>query len=315
MSDEEPHWSPPKLYAVSLKAVADIIKEWFDKGGADTVTKAELAFPTSMCNHLVARFIFTLKNQCKTLLSAILDSPWCRFTKLHMKYSRDRLDYWPPPTPFQHPLTELTIECDPSDCRYINLTEIGKPLGETLVSLTLKHCNIKYETLQDGLSCLVKLVHLTMQYVTFYRAHYKQNKLELPVLPCLEVLDLSFANVQSIEDIFSVQSNVKVLQLYDVPVKMETFSLLTNLVVLDISRKLRASNVLSINESALMISLSEMPSLKSLDVSCREISTADVQLFDQPRHRMTFLGLFGTTQCSHHNINADKVWYLRSLIL
>ena len=306
MSDEVPYWRPPKLYVLSLKAVVGIIKEWFDNEGTDKVMKAELAFPTSTCNHLVARFMstFSLKSQhSKLLLSAIVGSPWCRFTKLHIKYSRDGLDYWPPPTLFRYPLTELVIECDAN----ITLTEISRPVGDTLVSLTLKHCSIQYEDLLDGLGCLVKLLHLTMQYVSCYRAHNKQNKHELLVLPYLEVLDLSFANVQSSEDIFPVQRNVKVLQLYDVPVKVELFSLFTNLVVLDISRKLHNSNILSINESALLTSLSEIPSLKSLDVSCRELSSGDVQLFNQPHHRMTFLGLFNTTLCSHLNINADKV--------
>lgn len=310
MSDEVSYWSPPKLYVLTLKAVAGIIKEWFDKGGANKITEAELAFPTSMCNHLVARFMstfFASRNQySRSLLSAIIGSPWCRFTKLHMKYSRDGLYYWPPPQLDRYPLKELIIECDASDSRYVNLIEIGGSVGNTLVSLTLKHCVLKYETFQDGLSCLVKLVHLTMQCVSFQGA--QNGPAELPVLPCLEVLDLSFANVQTM-DLFSVQRNVKVLQLYDVPVKTETFSLLTNLVVLDLSRKLHASNVSLINESALMTSLSGMSSLKSLDVSCREISTADVQLFDQPHHRMTFLGLFNTTQYNHQNINADKVRY------
>ena len=310
MSDEVSYWSPPKLYVLSLKAVAGIIKEWFDKDGANKIMEAELAFPTSTCNHLVAKFtstFFASKNHhSRSLLSAIIGSPWCRFTKLHMKNSRDGLYFWPPPKLDRYHLTELIIECDASDCRYVNLTEIGRAVGDTLVSLTLKHCNLKHETWQGGLSYWVKLVHLTMQCVS---VHGAQNKLaELPVLPSLEVLDLSLSNVQTIEDIFSAQRNVKVLQLYDVPVKMETFSLLTNLVVLDISRKLHTSNVLSINESALMMSLSGVSSLKSLDVSCREISTADVQLFDQPHHRMTFLGLFKTTQYNHQNINADKVY-------
>ena len=310
MSDEVSYWNPPKLYVLSLKAVAGIIKEWFDKGGANKIMEAELAFPASMCNHLVARFtstFFASKNHySRSILSAVMSSPWCRFTKLHMKYSRDGLYYWPPPRLDQYSLTELIIECDASDCKYVNLMEIGRPVGNTLVALTLKHCVLKYDSLQHGLSCLVKLVHLTMHCVSFHEAQ-NIKRAELSALPCLEILDLSFARVQAIEDIFSVQRNIKVLQLYDVPIKMETMSLLTNLVVLDLSRKLHTSNVSLINESALMTSLSGMPSLKSLDVSCREISTSDVQLFDQPHHRMTFLGLFNTTQYNHQNINADMV--------
>ena len=105
-----------------------------------------------------------------------------------------------------------------------------------------------------------------------------------------------------------MQRNVKVLQLYNTPVFKDMFGSLTNLVVLDISRKLRAvSDVTSNIESALMASLSKLPTLKSLDVSCREILDADVQLFDRPHHRMTFLGLFNIALGGHLDVNADQV--------
>lgn len=299
---------PPRLYVLSLKALVDVIEEWFDEGGSEKLTKSELALPTSICNHLIARFMsicFTSKSQhTKSLLSAIVDSPWCRFTKLYMKYSRDGVDYPPLTTLFHRPLTELSIECDASDCRNINLTEVGRSLGNSLVSLTLKNCNIDYESLQYGFSFLTKLVYFTAQHISFYGP---QSKMALSVLPCLELLDLSFADVITIENIISVQKSIKVLQLYSVPIHMDVFSLLTNLVVLDISRKVHAASITSVDESALMASLSKMSSLKSLDVSCREISDADVQMFDKPHHRMRFLGLYNITLCNHQDINADQV--------
>lgn len=309
MGDEEPYCSPPKLYVISLKTVVGAIKERFDKGGPDELTKLEFTFPTSVCNKLVAIIMSMSKGHSKSLFSAIVDSPWCRLTKLHIKYSRDELDWWPLTTLFNYSLTELIIECDTVDCKTINLTEIGRPLGNNLVSLTLQNCKIDYKNFEHGLYCFVKLVHLTMQCVSFCGVQCRQNKILIPVLPCLEVLDLSLASLHAIENIFLVQKHVKVLQLYNVPVEMNMFSLLINLVVLDISKKIHDTNLSSLNESALMASLSKMPSLRSLDVSCRQISDADVSLFDQPHHRMTFLGLFNITLCNHQSINADQVNY------
>ena len=290
------------------------------------MVKADWAFPTSLCNHLVARHshsFSSLKDQySNSLLSAIVDySPWCRLTKLHIKYSRDVQDYtcndhWSTATLQRYDLTELVIECDASNCRNINLIEIGRELGDTLVSLTLKHCTVKHGSLQEGLSYLVNLEYLTLQYITFDEVDYQQ-KYMFPVLQCLEVMDLSMdvqgttndlCSMQVAEDMCSVQSSVKILQLYNIPARTEMFSLLSNLVVVDISRKLHTSfSLSSLNESALMVYLSGMVSLKSLDVSCREVTSSDVQLFDQPHHRMAFLGLFNTTPSSHQNINADKV--------
>ena len=326
MTDEVPYWSPPALYVLSLKVVVHIIKECFANGGLDSVINADWAFPTSLCNHLVARHAHSfssLKDQySNSLLSAIVDySPWCRLTKLHIKYSRDVEDYsswdhWMTTTLQRYELTELIIEFDASNCRNINLTEIGREVGETLVSLTLKHCTVKHGSLQEGLSCLVKLKHLKFQYITFDETDYQQ-KYVFPILPCLEVLELcmnvlrttdDLCFMQVAEDVSCVQSSVKVLQLYNIPARTELFSLLSNLVVVDISRKLHTSiSLSSLNESALMVCLSGMVSLKSLDVSCREITSSDIQLFNQPHHRMEFLGLFNTTPCSHQSINADKV--------
>ena len=309
MNVEVSYWSPPRLYLLSLKVVVDTIKEWFGKGGLEELTKSELTFPISTCNHLVESLVLSYsasKDQyLKSLLPAILNSPWCRFTKLYVRHPRDASDYFPLTTLFQCSLTELAIEYDSTDCRKtINLTGIGRVLGNTLVSLTLKQCNIEYESLNYELSCLVKLLRLTLQYISFSGP---QNK-TLPVLPCLEVLDITLGDVIAIKNILSMQRNVKVLQLYNTPVFKDMFGSLTNLVVLDISRKLRAvSDVTSNIESALMASLSKLPSLKSLDVSCREILDADVQLFDRPHHRMTFLGLFNIALGGHLDVNADQV--------
>ena len=313
MNDEVPYWSPSRLYLLSLKVVVDTIKECFHEGGLEELTKSQLAFPTSTCNHLIESLVSsysTSKDQyLRSLLSAIVNSPCCRFTKLYVRHPRDANDYFPLATLFQCSLTELAIEYDSASCKKnVNLTEIGRALGNTLVSLTLKQCNIiEYENLQYGFSCLVKLMRLTLQYISFSGSCHGQNKTTLPVLPCLEVLNLTLEDVIT-ENILSLQRNVKVLQLYKTPVHKDMFEELTNIVVLDISRKLPvATGGSSINESALMASLSKLPSLKSLDVSCREISDADVQLFDQPHHRMTFFGLFNVALDSHLDVNADQV--------
>ena len=308
MSDEVPYWRPPRLFDLSLTMVVGTIKKWFDD--SEKLKNSELALPTSICNHLVERFMSTSTwKHSKILLSAIVDSPWCRFTKLCIKYSRDRLDYRPQMKLLQYPLTELAIECDASDFKNINLNEIGPPLGNTLVSLTLKHCNVEYEGLQYAFRCLVRLVHLTVHCISFY-GERREFQTTVPLLPSLEVLDLSFTDLSTVETILSAQKNVKVLQLYNasIHVPVEMFCIFTNLVVLDISTKVQSTSMPVLNESALMASLSKMHSLKSLDVSCREISDVDVQLFDQPHHRMAFLGLFNITICNHQAINADQVW-------
>lgn len=320
MNNEVPYWNPPKLYPLSLKAVEGVLKKRFDESGSDGLTKAELAFPASVCNHLVARFMsnfFTSKDlYSKSLLSAVVGSPWCRLTKLHLiyiKYSRDgledSLDHRTLKL-FQHPLTELTIECNASStCKYVNFVEIGTSLGDTLTSLTLKHCNIKYEDVSNGFNHLVKLVRLNMHEVTFSGVHHGENN-KLLVLPHLEVVNLSVADAFAI---FSAQRNVKVLQLYNVSLETDMFNLLTNLVVLDISRNAYdepVNNLSAVKVSALMVFLSKLPSLRSLDISCRELSDTDLQIFDQPHHRMAFLGLFNTGLCHHQNINADLVCLL-----
>lgn len=313
MKDEVPYWSPSRLYLLSLKVVVDTIKERFHEEDLEEITEWKLAFPTSTCNHLVASLIsnYTSKDQhLKSLLSAIVNSPWCRLTKLYVRHPRDANNYFPLTTLFQCPLTELAIEYDSSASyrRNINLTEIGRAFGNTLVSLTLKQCNIEYE--YSGFNCLVKLVRLALKYISFSRPCCGENRTVLPFLPSLEVLDLTLGDVIAAENILSSQRNIKVLQLYNTPVYEDMFDeALTNIVVLDISRKLpiTTTDASSVIESVLMASLSKLPSLKSLDVSCREISDADVQLFDQPHHRMTFFGLFNVALGSHLDVNADQV--------
>ena len=319
MSDEVPYWNPLKLYALSLNAVVDMIKERFSGGNSDALIKAGLTFPTSICNQLVARFVSDLSSKdvnSKSLLSAILDSPWCRLTKVYLKFSRDHGHYYFLMTRLSHySLTELSIEFDDSThLNIIYLTDIGQSLGNTLASLTLKHCAIgkDLKELEHALNYLVKLVQLRMHFVAFSEVRacgfFHQNK--MPVLPQLEMLDFAFASGyhEVTGNIFTVQKNVKVLRLYGVYVETNMLSLLTNLVVLDISRNVHDfSNELPVKDSILMEYLSKMLSLKSLDVSYRDISDTDVQLFDQPHHRMIFLGLFNTTPCSRQNINADQV--------
>ena len=310
INDEMPYWRPPKLYVLSLKVVVDAIKEYSDGGG----DLNELAFPISVCNDLVARLTSNYSASNDRLLSTIADSPWCRLTKLYMDCSRDRFESWPLTTLFRHHLTEVTVNCGYTVTKRININDIGKSLGNTLISLTLEQCSVNHESLIHGFRYFVKLAQLNMLRVSFCETRSEQSKVTLPALGSLEVLSLSRGHVvqpvELIEDIFFVQKGIKVLQLYNIAVEPNTFNLLTNLVVLDVSipPDLHGTDTLSNNDSALMESLSKMPSLMSLDVSCRRISDANLQLFDHPHHhRMEFLGLFNTSMCDRQNINAKQV--------
>ncbi|XP_065917718.1 zyg eleven-related protein 1-like isoform X2 [Dysidea avara] len=75
--------------------------------------------------------------------------------------------------------------------------------------------------------------------------------------------------------------------------------------VLDVSKSVHKDGGSFHEDGDLMVALSKLPCLESLDVSCRQVSARDLQLFDPPHHHMLFLGLVNSPLCGHPDINSN----------
>jgi len=328
-------WNPLTLYRLSLKAVVEYVKERFNRTrytGDGAVTEECIRFPTSISNDLVAQFVefytsttsYQARLLARNLLYEVISSPLCEYTKLHVKYSREGACYNSVLTALSRkPLKELCIDCgyDTLSRRSINLAEIGLPLSTTLVSLTLNKCIINFANIFSGLGNLVNLSSFSIPYSSFdfQPIEYSlqaDNSLQPTVedgwsaTSKIQAMDFSaIATPDACVKIFYSQTNVKILQLFNLPVASSSFVLLSNLMVLDISKSVEEGDggSTSHEDDDVMAVLSRLPCLKSLDVSCRQVSAKDLQLFDPPHHRMLFFGLVNSSLCGHPDINADSV--------
>jgi len=318
-------WNPSTLYRLSLKAVVEYVKERFNKTrytGDGALTEECIRFPTSIINDLVARFVdfYTSSTSyqatlfARNLLYKVISSRFCEYTKLHIKYSREGTDCSLLTSLSHKPLKELCIDCGcvKSLCRKITLAEFGVPLRTALVSLTLKNCIINFTDILSELRNLVSLNSFSIPCSTF--------ELQAPIgkengynrMSKIKAMDFSGVITPDVSDdvcikLFYSQTNLTVLRLFGVPVTSSSFILLNNLMVLDISKSVPKFNESLHEDDDLMVVLSKLPCLKSLDVSCRQVTARDLQLFDPPHHRMLFLGLVNSPLCGHPDVNTDLV--------
>ena len=222
----------------------------------------------------------------------------------------------------QHPLLELTVTISDVGIRsdlvsWKHLEHLSRsPVTGTLKSLMVQYNDeriggeqafVTFDWLRN-LACLVRLDLHGM----FSPEEGESLCRAVEQLPNLSVLNLART---SLADLQVSGSNIKALSLsgmpaYTSPALFMHILQIQTLVSLDISKYEYGGFSVDRNVVAEMLQrLSELPSLKYLDVSGFMVSPADIDCFDPPHHRMSFLGLLCTQACQRKEFNCDMVRY------
>ena len=222
----------------------------------------------------------------------------------------------------QHPLLELTVTISAvgnDSVSWKHLEHLSRsPVAGTLKSLVVQCDDEQMDGDRafvsfDWLRSLTGLVRLDLHGVFLPEERGSLGRV-VEQLPNLSVLNLART---TLDDLQASGSNLKALSLSGVPMCsspalfMHVLQIRT-LVSLDISQYDYGRISVDHDVIAEMLQkLSELPSLKYLDVSGFVVSPSDVDCFDPPHHRMSFLGLLSTQACQRREFNCDMVRFSR----